>query len=231
MNEAMLSETGFASRTLADIATTLPGATAVFRRRKLDFCCGGRVPLSRAAADRGLALSELEAELDAVAALGLAVERPEDTGDLIQLIETCYHAAHRRDLPELARLARRVEAVHKDHPSVPRGLAELLERMGVELGDHMQKEEDILFPMMRRGGHPMIAQPVAVMLAEHDDHGIHLRALEQLTGDFIAPADACPTWRALYVGAKRFADDLVEHIHIENNVLFPRFLGADAPAR
>jgi len=231
MSETMCSEPGFANRTLADIAATLPGATGVFRRYKLDFCCGGRVPLAQAAADRGMPVRELEAELAAVAALGLPTDRPEGTEDLISLIETRYHAVHRRELPELVRLARRVEAVHKDHPELPRGIAALLERMSTELEDHMGKEEQILFPLMRRGGHPMIAQPIAVMLAEHDDHGAHLRTLERLTGDFTAPADACPTWRALYVGANKLADDLIEHIHTENNVLFPRFQGASAAER
>jgi regulator of cell morphogenesis and NO signaling len=226
MSQATLATAGFAERTLADIAATLPGATSVFRRRKLDFCCGGRVPLAQAAAERGLVVAELEAELDTVAALGLPADRPEGTPALIDLIETRYHAAHRRELPELIRLARRVEAVHKDNPAVPRGIGALLERMGGELEVHMKKEELILFPMMRRGGHPMIAQPIAVMLAEHDDHGVHLRELEALTNDFVAPGDACPTWRALYVGVKKLADDLVEHIHTENNVLFPRFQGA-----
>ncbi|HET8997360.1 MAG TPA: iron-sulfur cluster repair protein YtfE [Acetobacteraceae bacterium] len=214
---------GFADRTLAEIAATLPGATGVFRRHKLDFCCGGRVMLSQAAADRGLALPELESELDAVAALGLAADRPESTDALITLIETRYHAVHRRELPELVRLARRVEAVHKHHPAAPTGIATLLEQMEGELEDHMQKEEQVLFPLMRRGGHPMIGQPIAMMLAEHDGHGAHLRRLESLTNDFTAPAEACPTWRALYVGAKKLADDLVEHIHTENNLLFPRF--------
>lgn len=214
---------GFADRTLADIAATLPGATGVFRRHKLDFCCGGRVMLSQAAADRGLPLPELETELDAVAALGLPAAQPERTDDLIALIETRYHAVHRRELPELVRLARRVEAVHKHHETAPTGIAALLEQMAGELEDHMQKEEQILFPLMRRGGHPMIGQPIAVMLAEHDGHGAHLRRLESLTNDFTPPDDACPTWRALYVGAKKLADDLVEHIHTENNVLFPRF--------
>jgi regulator of cell morphogenesis and NO signaling len=213
---------------LADIAATLPGATSVFRRRKLDFCCGGGVPLAQAAAERGLALGELVSELDAVAALGLPAECPEETSRLIDLIETRYHATHRRELPELIRLARRVEAVHKAHSAAPHGIAALLERMSGELEAHMKKEELILFPLMRRGGHPMIAQPIAAMLAEHDDHGVHLRELEALTNDFAAPDDACPTWRALYVGVRKLADDLMEHIHTENNVLFPRFLGAPA---
>ena len=229
MSETTYPEAGFANRTLADIAATLPGSTGVFRRHKLDFCCGGRVPLAQAAADRGLELGALEAELGTVVTLGLPAEHPERTEDLITVIETRYHATHRRELPELVRLARRVEAVHKDNPAVPRGLAALLERMGSELETHMRKEEDVLFPLMRRGGHPMIAHPIAVMLAEHDDHGAHLRELERLTGDFTAPADACPTWRALYVGAKKLADDLMEHIHTENNVLFPRFLPTRAP--
>jgi len=223
MSQATLTRTGFAERTLADIAATLPGATGVFRRRKLDFCCGGRVPLAQAAAERGLAVDEIAAELEAVAALGLPAVRPEGTAALIDLIENRYHATHRRELPELIRLARRVEMAHKDHEAVPRGIAELLERMSGELEVHMKKEELILFPMMRRGGHPMIAQPIAVMLAEHDDHGTHLRELAALTNDFAAPDDACPTWRALYVGANKLVDDLMEHIHTENNILFPRF--------
>lgn len=223
MSEAIALPVRFADRTLADIAATLPGATAVFRQRKLDFCCGGQVSLSQAAAQRGIPLREMEAELEAVAARGLPPEHPEGTDDLIGLIESRYHAVHRRELPELLRLAHRVEAVHKGHTHAPRGIAALLDQMNAELEEHMQKEEQILFPLMRRGGHPMIAQPIAVMLAEHDDHGAHLRRLEQLTNDFTVPDDACPTWRALYLGAKKLADDLMQHIHTENNVLFPRF--------
>ena len=224
MSEAIAPSAGFAERTLADIAASLPGASAVFRQRKLDFCCGGKVRLSQAAAERGIGLGELETELATVAARGLPAEQPESTEELISLIETRYHAVHRQELPELLRLARRVEAVHRNHANAPAGIAALLEQMGSELEDHMQKEEQILFPLMRRGGHPMIAQPISVMLAEHDDHGAHLRRLESLTNDFTVPEDACPTWRALSVGAKKLADDLVQHIHTENNVLFPRFL-------
>lgn len=220
----MLPPAGLGARTLSDLAVALPGATAVFRRHKLDFCCGGTVALAEAAAAKGIALAAIEAELTAVAATTAPADLPDGVEGLIGLIETRYHAVHRRELPELVRLARRVEAVHRDHADVPRGLADLLERMQAELEEHMQKEEQILFPMMRRGGHPMIAQPIAVMLAEHDDHGAHLRALEALTHDFTPPAGACTSWRALYAGAAKFADDLVTHIHTENNVLFPRFV-------
>ena len=218
-----MSATASAPATLADIAATLPGAAGVFRRRKLDFCCGGRVPLAEACAAKGISLTELQAELDAVAALAAPIALPETTEALIELIETRYHATHRRELPELVRLARRVEAAHKAHAAAPHGLADLLAAMAAELDDHMAKEEQILFPMMRRGGHPMIAQPIAVMLAEHDTQGGNLREIERLTRDFTVPEDGCPTWRALNVGVHKLADDLVEHIHIENNILFPRF--------
>jgi regulator of cell morphogenesis and NO signaling len=231
MSQVVASQAGFATRTLADIAATLPGATDIFRRRKLDFCCGGQVPLRQAAAARGVAVDELEAELAAAAAQVLPVDRPAGTAALIDLIETRYHATHRRELPELIRLARHIETVHKHHQAVPRGITTLLERMRGELEVHMKKEELILFPMMRRGGHPMIGQPIAVMLAEHDDHGVRLRELGAMTNDFVVPEDACPSWRALYVGTKKLVDELMEHIHIENNVLFPRFLGTAAGVR
>lgn len=225
MSASALPASDFAGRSLAEIAVTLPGATALFRQRKLDFCCGGRASLAEAAGARGLPLPELEAALSALQQEGAPAVPPQATTALIALIEMRYHAVHRRELPELIRLARRVEAVHKDHPAAPHGLAAHLERMAAELESHMQKEEAILFPMMRGGGHPMIGQPIAAMLAEHDDHGGHLRELERLTADFTPPDDACPTWRALCAGTAKFAGDLVQHIHTENNILFPRFAG------
>jgi regulator of cell morphogenesis and NO signaling len=215
------AEPGFAARSVADIAASLPGATAVFRRHKLDFCCGGKAALSDAAAVRGADLSTVIAELSAL--VQAAAEAPSDTDALIELIETRYHATHRRELPELVRLARRVEAVHGDLPHAPVGLAAVLEALAAELESHMQKEEQVLFPLMRRGGHPMIAHPIDAMRHEHDDAGELLARVEALTGGGVPPEGACNTWRALYVGTRKFADDLMEHIHLENNVLFPRF--------
>lgn len=213
----------FTTRTLGDIAATLPGATGVFRRHKLDFCCGGEAVLADAAAAKGLPLAGITQELDAIAALALPPTAPASTEDLIGMIETRYHAAHRRDLPELIRLAHRVEAAHRHNPRVPAGLAALFEEMQTELESHMRKEEEALFPMMRRGGGKLMAPAIAVMLEEHDDQGDYLRRMEELTGEFTTPADGCATWRALSVGGRKFADDLVEHIHTENNILFPRF--------
>jgi regulator of cell morphogenesis and NO signaling len=214
----------FADRTLADIASTLPGATAVFRSEKLDFCCGGRVLLRDAAAAKAKDLGEIVAKLESLVATAPSAVAQQGVDALITLIETRYHQAHRRDLPELIRLARRVEAVHRSVASAPIGLAARLERVAAELESHMQKEEQSLFPTMRQGGHAAIGGPIGRMMKEHDDHGAHLRAIEALTNDFTPPDEACTTWRALYTGTHKFADDLVEHIHIENNQLFPRFV-------
>lgn len=212
----------YEDRTLADIAASLPGATAVFRAHKLDFCCGGGISLKEAADKRGLELEQLDDKLQALTPGALTV--PQETADLIEHILTRYHAVHRAELPELIRLARRVEAVHRGHQDVPVGMADLLEETLRELDDHMQKEEVMLFPMMLRGGHPMIEYPITVMRSEHEEHGARLHSIEALTNGGAAPGDACPTWRALYAGTRKLVDDVMEHIHLENNILFPRWL-------
>lgn len=214
---------GFAGRTLSDIAANLPGATAVFRKRKMDFCCGGGVPLAEAAAAKGIDLASLESELAALDSGAAPADADVPTEALIGRILERYHAVHRRELPELARLARRVEAVHRQNPNVPAGLADLLEQVEEELASHMMKEERILFPMMLAGHGAGAGGPIAMMRHEHDDHGAHLAQIMALTGDAIPPSDACTTWRALYSGIRKFAEDLTEHVHLENNVLFPRF--------
>lgn len=160
------------------------------------------------------------------APVGAAAEPPQETAALIAFIVARYHETHKRELPELIGLAARVEAVHREHPAVPTGLAELLQRVLGELTVHMQKEELILFPAMGNGGETRLTRAIAAMTDEHDEHGAQLRTLRRLTGDFAPPEGACATWRALYAGLGKFADDLVDHIEVENNVLFPRFARA-----
>jgi regulator of cell morphogenesis and NO signaling len=213
-----------AAQPLGQIAVHLPGATAVFRRLKLDFCCGGQISLAQAARDKGLDLRALLAELG-------ALQHPQDSpaltdpAALIDHILSRYHEVHRQQLPELVRMARRVEAVHRDKPDVPAGLAALLEEMEAELLSHMLKEETILFPAIRSGG-AFVGGPIAVMRAEHVEHGARLDRVLELTHGATPPDGACNTWRALYAGIAQLNDDLINHIHLENNVLFAHF---DAP--
>lgn len=208
-------------RSLGDIAASLPGATAVFRRRKLDFWCGGSQSLEQAARQKGLDPAQIEAELGQLSSEQRST--PESVEDLIHHILDRYHQVHRREIPELRNLAIRVERVHAEHPAVPAGLSDLLERMHAALETHMLKEKQILFPFMLAGGNPMIVHPIVMMRHEHDKHGEELRALAALTGDMTPPANACSSWRTLYTGLAKLAEDLTEHIHIENSVLFLRF--------
>lgn len=227
MNSAQ-ERVDFASQPIGQIAAMLPGASIVFQRHKLDFCCGGERSLAEAAAHRGVPIRLVEDELDALA-LGAessqATEAIEaaDTPALLAHIKTRYHDTHRRELPELIRLAHRVEVVHRKHPDVPAGLGNLLTALSQDMEEHQQKEEQILFPLMLAGGAPIIAHPIAKMRAEHDDQGAALTGITDLTHDMVPPADACATWRALYTGLTKFREDLVTHVHLENNVLFPRF--------
>ncbi len=226
--ESSPSQALTATRTLGDIAASVPGATAVFRRHKLDFCCGGNVALDQAASAKGLDPQALLSELRALPHPGDQEEAPREPAALIDHILRRYHEVHRMQLPELERMARRVEAVHADRPEVPKGLAAHLEHMQAELLDHMAKEEQVLFPLLRSGGHPMARQPINMMRHEHVDHGQALERLDALTDHQVPPPGACNTWRALYVGLAQLKDDLMTHIHLENNVLFPRFEGAAA---
>jgi regulator of cell morphogenesis and NO signaling len=209
----------YQARPLSALATDIPGATALFRKYKLDFCCGGSVSLSDAASAKGLDAATIASEL---AALSPAeIEAPRETTALIAHILTRYHEVHRRELPELIRLAKRVEAVHGAREDAPKGLAHLLQSVANELESHMQKEECVLFPMMEDGGNDFIRHPIAVMRAEHEEVGVELKQIEEHASR--TPADACATWRALSAGLVKFTDDLMMHIHLENNVLFPEF--------
>jgi regulator of cell morphogenesis and NO signaling len=162
---------------------------------------------------------------DALRTLQAAGERGHDWRDepqalLISHILERYHARHREQLPELIRLARRVETVHGARASCPNGLADHLQDMYQELEGHMLKEEQVLFPMLQRGLGERASAPIQVLRYEHDQHGEALETLLALTDQITPPADACNTWRALYRGLVEFRDDLMQHIHLENNVLF-----------
>lgn len=215
-------------QTLSQLAREIPGATAIFHRYQLDFCCGGGHTLMKAAQKRGLDAGQILLELEALAGRDSDESNWADAPDstLIEHILTRYHDVHRQQLPELLRLAARVELVHGGHPKCPAGLAAHLEDMSAELEAHMQKEEQILFPMICRGITGMAVAPIAMMRREHMDHGEALDKLNHLTYDISLPDGACNTWQALYLGLKTLQLDLMNHIHLENNILFHRIDGA-----
>lgn len=212
--------------TLAELATTHPAASRVFHLLGLDFCCGGRVPLAQACQERGL---DMAAVIDAIEAEGRkAPDAPRwdvrPIPELVSFIVDRYHARLRSELPELIALAAKVEDRHADKPSRPAGLQDHLQSVHQAVLSHLAKEEQILFPMIVSGMGQMAAGPIRVMEIEHDDHAKDLARTRALTADLTPPPEACTSWRALYLRLGELEADLMEHIHLENNVLFPRVL-------
>jgi regulator of cell morphogenesis and NO signaling len=214
------------STTLADLAVTHPGAARVFYRHRLDFCCGGQRPFTEACEERGLdaesVLRAIEAEDPLVADTPRWDARP--LPELVQHIVSTYHARLRQSLPELQAMADKVEHRHAEKDTCPRGLAAHLADVHRAVTDHLEKEEQILFPMILGGMGRRVAAPVHVMELEHEHHRENLQVLRRLTSDLTPPDEACTTWRALYLGLQQLEQELMEHIHLENNVLFRRAL-------
>lgn len=215
----------FRAQTLGDIAAKYPAATRVFLRHGLDFCCGGQRSLSDACADAGLDAGQIAVEIDDERKRHDDLDSWESRSltELADHIELYYHAALRRTVPALLTAARRVEDVHRTKPSVPRGLADHLSVFWNEMQHHMAKEENVLFPIIRRGGRGQaVHMPVRMMEHEHDAHSHSLARIRELTHNLQIPAEACATWTALYQGLATMETELMQHIHLENNILFLR---------
>lgn len=215
---------------LGTLARDIPGATQIFNEYTLDFCCGGKQTLRDAASAAGIDAVLVAGRLQALSAMAAPGEhdwRAASPGELIAHILVRFHDVHRQQLPELTRLARKVEQVHAGHASCPAGLADQLSAMQQELESHMQKEEQVLFPMLKSASPVSLAAPIRVLRLEHDEHGEALQRIAELTDNLTLPAGACNTWRALYLGLKTFREDLMQHIHLENNLLFENAVPAD----
>lgn len=209
--------------TLADLATAYPAASRVFHRLGLDYCCGGRRTVEEACRarnlDTGAVLEEIQSAPSGPEAEAPWTDRPQ--ADLIAFIVERYHAALRREIPELIALADKVEARHADKPTCPVGLADHLRLVHAAVLEHLDKEEQILFPMILAGRGSAASGPVQVMETEHRDHAQNLAVTRRLTHDLTPPKEACTSWRALYLRLHELEAELMEHIHLENNVLFP----------
>jgi len=226
------------TQTVREIALEQPTAIRVFEQFGIDYCCGGRKPLAEACTAGNV-------EIDAViAALDAAARTPEQHSQnwaeqslksLSTHIVASHHAYVKRELPRLAFLAQKVVNRHgSTHPELPT-IAETLVKLDEELTPHLAKEEIVLFPYITSleqsfsDGTPKphscfgtVANPIAMMTQEHDAAGALMAELHGLSGNFTTPPDACPSFHAFYDGLREFEQDLHQHIHLENNILFPR---------
>ena len=213
---------------VGQIATEHPLATRVFARHGIDFCCGGGRALGAVCSERGMegdaVLAEIEKELVEPGSSQVRWDQA-PLGDLVTHIVAVYHRPLDEELPRLESMARKVFEVHGDkQPEALRELLSVFVGLKAELEDHMQKEEQILFPMIKCGEGDMADGPISVMEHEHENAGNALRRIRELTNGYQVPEEACNTWRALWHGLHALELSLHQHIHLENNILFPRAL-------
>ncbi len=216
---------------IGHIAAVHPLATRVFSRHQMDFCCGGGRALGDVCHDKGvetsLVIAEIEKELDTTVIEVRWAEKP--VIELIDHILKAFHEPLREELPRLEELALKVLDAHGEKdPDKFREIADLVSSLRAELENHMKKEEQILFPLVREGKGNLAEGPIAVMMVEHDEAGGVLRRLRKLTDNYLVPEEACNTWRALWCGLNALEESLHEHIHLENNILFPRVLACES---
>ena len=227
-------------KTVRELALENPVATQVFEKLGIDYCCGGNQSLERACRAANLpidqVLDSLEmAEQTARAAQTVHDWQKEPLGDLVEHIKTTHHKYTREGIARLAPLFVKVCSVHgQNHPE----LAEIrttFAGLAQELTMHMMKEEMVLFPYITRMEEAVIQNepvlpppfgsvqnPVSMMEHEHQSAGAALCAMRQASGGYAAPPDACVSYQTLYKALAEFEADLHQHIHLENNILFPR---------
>jgi len=212
------------------IAADHPLTTRVFARHRLDYCCGGDRPLAVACQAKGLDPNEVLLEIEREIAGGRGENdadaiRWEDASDrmLIDHIVVAYHEPLREELPRLTAMARKVAAVHGElRPATLPTLATTVAALQAELERHMADEERDVFPRILGGADDDTTERLADLEHDHAEAAKALERIRELTADYEVPAEACGTWRALWHGLEDLERTMHEHVHLENNVLFPR---------
>lgn len=225
-------------KSVREVAVTLPNATRVFEKTKIDYCCGGDQLLGAACARAGIDMTTLEQMLETTveAAPTAAVDfRSLSVAELVQYILDKHHVYTREEMQRLEGLVQKVVNAHGANHSELLSMRDLLEQLISELRGHMFKEEQILFPFLVELEQSVSQQrpapfapfgtvnnPIGMMTTEHDNAGEILRELRKLSCDYKVPADACISYRTFYEALEAFEQDLHQHIHLENNILFPQ---------
>jgi regulator of cell morphogenesis and NO signaling len=233
-----------------DIVVHHPETRTVLERLGVDYCCSGKIPLAQAAQEAGLSAEQVLADLDQ------AVNAPQSNasakdwtltslGELADHIERTHHAFMKAQLPRLVGLLDKTLQAHRHrYGEMLKQLKNALISLKTDIEMHLVKEEKILFPLIRQvdayrqGQGPVpdvhcgtVAHPIQQMEYEHEQAGRFLDRIRTITSDFQLPDDACETFRALYDGLRDLESDLHEHIHLENNILFPKAVEIEARTR
>jgi regulator of cell morphogenesis and NO signaling len=228
-----------ASKTVKEVAVEMPQSTRIFENLKIDYCCGGNSPLLEACANAGIEIEQLERMLSEADSAPSSEGGPDfqtmTLTELVGHIVNKHHVYTKAEITRLGALLTKVAAVHGENHSELRDVEKLFQQLSADLAPHMMKEEMVLFPYIveleqaqsEKGRAPFapfgtVKNPVRMMMMEHDTAGDILRELRNVTGDYTVPTDVCISYQTLYNAMKEFERDLHQHIHLENNLLFPR---------
>jgi regulator of cell morphogenesis and NO signaling len=228
------------AKTVREVAVENPAATRVFERFGIDYCCGGNQALEQACQRAGVSFDEVvdSIEMEEVTARGAKQVhdwQSEPLSELITHIKNTHHKYTREETVRLSALLEKVCSVHgKNHPELF-GIRDTFGGLSQELRTHLMKEEMVLFPYIERMEESVIQRepvlpapfgsvqnPVVVMEHEHDSAGAALGSIRKASNDFVPQAEACISYQTLYKALADFEADLHQHIHLENNILFPR---------
>jgi regulator of cell morphogenesis and NO signaling len=230
------------TKTVRELAVERPGATRIFENLGIDYCCGGEKSLEEACLAAGVPAERIVALLNQAESVGVesadgGIWQGRPLSHLTWYIVSKHHAYTREELGKLSQLFAKVCSAHaQNHPELLR-LQFLFQGLGQELTAHMEKEEQVLFPYITqmedtvRRHEPIsvpffgtVRNPVRMMMLEHDNAGQVLQEMRRVSSDYAVPADGCTSFKTLYQALEAFERDLHQHIHLENNILFPRAL-------
>lgn len=234
-------------KTVREIALEKPLTTRVFEEFKIDYCCHGDTPFEEACLNAGVLAEEVNGKIDDVLSSSTDIDGKSlsdlPLSDLIDHILDRHHVFTREEIAHLTPLMAKVASRHGDHYKYLLELKDLFEAICNDLEPHMQKEEQLLFPYILdleykhlNGQTPpfppfgTVQHPVRMMTAEHEDVGDLLAEMRQVASDYKLPDGACPSFTALYHRLGEFERDLHQHIHLENNLLFPRAIDLERKA-
>jgi regulator of cell morphogenesis and NO signaling len=228
------------SRTVRELALEIPQAVRIFEKVGIDYCCGGGKSLEEACATANLSVDEVLDSLELAEQEAKAKQKDhnwqtEPLSELVAHINTTHHKYTREEIARLGPLFDKVVSAHGTNHPVLAHVRAAFRGLAQELTMHMMKEEAVLFPYIVRMEEALIQKelvlpppfgtvrnPVAMMMHEHDSAGDALRTMRQLTAGYMPPGDACISYQTLYKALADFEKDLHQHIHLENNILFPR---------
>jgi regulator of cell morphogenesis and NO signaling len=220
--------------TVAELVVERPSRARVFEKLGIDYCCGGKKPLQQVCRESNLDYATVVGELEQEQAAPTSAERNWASASLTDLcdhIEQTHHRYLREELPRLEFLTSKVATRHGVKRPALVDVQRVFAELKAEMDAHMMKEERILFPLCRQldvaeelpamhcGG---VGNPIEVMIREHEHAGDALAQIRSLTDNYACPSDACNTYRALFDALEHLERDLHEHVHKENNILFPK---------